>query len=207
MILWAFLNAIIQLLAFTLIPFIVYLLRTGKYRGFFQYTGLYAAPYRSLGYALIVAILLAATVIPLILASPLLKSEMVGPDTVENTILQVKGMSARIIIILVISLVKTALAEEIFFRGFIAKLLIHWLGFKYGNLLQAGIFGGVHLLGFLTLTNAGPVFLTIAFLLPGAIAWLMGFLNEKTAKGSIFPGWLIHALLNTITYTVFTFFI
>jgi membrane protease YdiL (CAAX protease family) len=206
MILWAFLNATIQLLAFCLIPFIVYLLRTGKYRGFLRYTGLHAAPYRAMGYAFIVAIVLACTIIPLILASPMLKSNMVGPDTVENSILQAQGPAARIIVILLISLVKTALAEEIFFRGFIAKLLIHWLGFKYGNLLQAFIFGLIHLLGFLTLTHAGPLFLTFAFLLPGAIAWLMGYLNEKTGKGSIFPGWLIHALVNTITYTVFTFF-
>jgi membrane protease YdiL (CAAX protease family) len=105
--------------------------------------------------------------------------------------------------------VKTALTEEIFFRGLIAKRLISWLGFSVGNLIHALIFGAVHLLIFLI--PGGPKFtplLGAAFLLlPGASGWLMAFANEKAGNGSIAPGWMIHALGNAAAYPILAFLV
>ena len=33
-------------------------------------------------------------------------------------------------------------------------------------------------------------------LFTGFIGWLMGFVNEKKAEGSLIPGWCIHAVAN-----------
>ena len=32
-----------------------------------------------------------------------------------------------------------------------------------------------------------------------AIAWTMGYINEKKADGSILPGWLIHGATNILS--------
>ncbi|GGY36885.1 hypothetical protein GCM10007148_01330 [Parvularcula lutaonensis] len=47
------------------------------------------------------------------------------------------------------------------------------------------------------------LFRAAIFLLPGAAGWLMGWLNEKVGNGSIFPGWLMHALGNAVSLTFF----
>ncbi|MEM9235012.1 MAG: CPBP family intramembrane glutamic endopeptidase, partial [Pseudomonadota bacterium] len=102
---------------------------------------------------------------------------------------------------------KTALSEEIFFRGLIAKRLINGFGFWTGNTLHALLFGGIHMLIFVV--PGGPEFTpllgaTILFL-PGLAGWLMAYANERLGNGSIGPGWLIHALGNAISYPILAF--
>ncbi|ANU06516.1 CPBP family intramembrane glutamic endopeptidase [Paraurantiacibacter namhicola] len=116
------------------------------------------------------------------------------------------GMSATtIVLILIMAVIKTGLTEEIIFRGLIAKRLINRLGFKLGNLLQAAIFGAVHLLLFAA--PGGPeataASVAIVFGLPGLAGWIMGYANEKFGGGSIVPGWAIHAGGNLISYLTF----
>lgn len=202
-----FIAAIIQLLLFTLIPFIVHLIKAKSYKGFFSATGLYQAPAKTMLLALCAALLLAAGGIGLALSNTVIKAATVGPGTVQETIRALGSVQEKIIVILIISLLKTSLSEELFFRGFIGKLLIAKLGFKYGNLLQAFIFGIVHVLLFLTLSKVGVTFLVFAFLLPAAGGYFAGYLNQKLGKGSVFPGWLMHGLGNVISYSVFAFFI
>lgn len=36
----------------------------------------------------------------------------------------------------------------------------------------------------------------LIILFTGVIGWIMGYINEKKADGSILPGWMIHALSN-----------
>jgi membrane protease YdiL (CAAX protease family) len=85
--------------------------------------------------------------------------------------------------------VYVALGEEIFFRGFLGGILIRWLGFGWGNLLQAGAFLLPHLL----LLNLG-VKIWPVFLVQFAAGWLQGWLWYKS--GSILPGWLVHTATN-----------
>ena len=47
---------------------------------------------------------------------------------------------------------------------------------------------------FFTLAGAVKAVLIIAF--TGAIAWFMGYVNEKCANGSIIPSWIIHTVSN-----------
>ncbi|HHW22111.1 MAG TPA: hypothetical protein GXX26_04415 [Clostridiaceae bacterium] len=48
----------------------------------------------------------------------------------------------------------------------------------------------------------------IIILATGITAWLMGWLNEKEAGGSILPGWLLHGILNFVSavFTMFSFY-
>ncbi|MEQ9149605.1 MAG: CPBP family intramembrane glutamic endopeptidase, partial [Cytophagales bacterium] len=96
-------------------------------------------------------------------------------------------------------------AEEILFRGFIAKRFISMLGFRKGNLLQAVLFGVIHSLLFLSITQ-NILFLLLIFIFPFTVAMVITWLNEKQANGSILPGWLAHASGNLLSYLFYTLF-
>ncbi len=133
---------------------------------------------------------------------------LAGQDgTVAGKIGQVGFGPTAIALILMMAIFKTALSEEIFFRGLIGKRLINGFGFWTGNTIQAAIFGAIHLLIFAI--PGGPEFTPVLgalfFLLPGAAGWLMGFANEKLGNGSIAPGWFMHAAGNTISYPILAF--
>jgi len=95
-----------------------------------------------------------------------------------------------------VAIVLLALAEEMFFRGFVASLLFRRLGFQKGNLLQAVIFLAPHTLLLLVSVSLWP-------LLPLQLitGWVLGWLRERS--GSIGPGWLAHALANLLPAILF----
>ena len=108
------------------------------------------------------------------------------------------GMGAAAIPrILMYAFVQTALSEEILFRGFLLKRLARKFGFTTAAVLQAVLFGAVHLLMVWGQTDliAGIVIVVYPMLVAVVLSWL----NEKKAGGSIYPSWILHGLLNTIT--------
>ncbi len=108
------------------------------------------------------------------------------------------GMGAAAIpSILMYAFVQTALSEEILFRGFLLKRLARKFGFTVAAVLQAVLFGAVHLLMVWGQTDliAGIVIVVYPMLVAVVLSWL----NEKKAGGSIYPSWILHGLLNTIT--------
>jgi len=199
-------NAIVQLIVVVIIAALVWAVFGRKKSGFLKYVGLYAPTPRSVWIALgLFFVCTALSSVFYIL--PQLREAAAADNTVAGAIRQ-NGWSAETVgVILVVAGVKTALTEEIFFRGLIAKRLIGWLGFPVGNTIHALIFGAVHLLIFAL--PGGPKFtplLGAAFLLlPGASGWLMAFANEKSGNGSIVPGWIIHALGNAAAYPLLAF--
>lgn len=58
---------------------------------------------------------------------------------------------------------------------------------------------------FFTLAGAVKAILIIAF--TGAIAWFMGYVNEKCANGSIIPSWIIHTVSNLFSGSCAAFLI
>jgi len=88
---------------------------------------------------------------------------------------------------LIIAWLKTSLAEEIFFRGFIGKRLIDRLGFLRGNGLQSVIFAAVHVAIFgllVDLWGFGPAWLGAGggALVAALVVWLgCGFLAPEPA--------------------------
>ena len=199
-------NAAVQLVVVLVIAAVVWGLFGRKKSGFLKYVGLYAPTPRSMAIAFglfFVYTLLSGSIYLL----PGMREAAAADNTVAGVIRK-NGWSAETAgVILVVAGIKTALTEEILFRGLIAKRLIAWLGFAAGNAIHALIFGAIHLLIFVV--PGGPAFtpmLGAAFLLlPASAGWLMAFANEKTGNGSIGPGWMIHAMGNAIAYTVLAF--
>ncbi|NLV74868.1 MAG: CPBP family intramembrane metalloprotease, partial [Chloroflexi bacterium] len=96
---------------------------------------------------------------------------------------------ANLIGALIYAFIQTSLSEEIFFRGFLGKRLIAKLGFGWGNLIQAAVFGALHAV--LMYRMIGAVKAGVIMLYTGTIGWMIGYLNEREAEGSILPGWLL----------------
>lgn len=78
-----------------------------------------------------------------------------------------------------VGIVLLALAEEMFFRGLLAGLLVRRLGFARGNLVQALVFLAPHCLLLLVSTALWPI-------LPVQLVagWLLGGSSRSTTTGS-----------------------
>lgn len=198
-------SAILQVLIFTAIPFFVYLVAHRRAKGFFDYIGLRRPESRTMLYAVLCA---AAFVLPALLLfyfSPGVREAVAAPNTVVGK-LRANGLSGATVFLLCLkTLVQTAFSEEILFRGFIAKRLINRLGFTIGNLVQAILFGAMHLLIFAGQEFSLPLAVGVVFY-PALGGWVAGYLNERLGNGSILPGWLMHGLTNLITYSAAFFF-
>lgn len=96
--------------------------------------------------------------------------------------------------ILIYGLFNTALPEELFFRGFLLKRLMQKLAFPLANTIQSLCFALIHGFMFLKVLDVGSIMMITGFVF--AIAYGMGYINEKKTQGSIVPSWLIHAAAN-----------
>jgi uncharacterized protein len=135
----------------------------------------------------------------LLLQAPGVSALASGPGTVIAASTP-DGVTAGAIVVLVVAAVfKTAFAEELLFRGLIGKRLYAAIGFWPGNLVQALLFGAVHL-PLLLLPDAPreTVLLMVGFVT--VLALVSGWLNERRADGSILPGFALHAAGNLTTY-------
>ena len=199
-------GGVLQVLAFSLIPFLVYLIAKKKVKGFFGYIGLKKSTARANLFAVLNTLVFLAPTLTLAFFNEEFKQILTDPGTITGQF-RVLGFSLpTVITLLIVALIKTSLSEEIFFRGFAAKRLIRWLGFRVGNLLQAVIFGAIHVLLFVSVTG-NPLFLAFIFAFPALGAWISAYLNEKLAGGSIIPGWISHGLANMISYCVVGFLV
>ncbi|WP_230874935.1 CPBP family intramembrane glutamic endopeptidase [Lysinibacillus cavernae] len=110
---------------------------------------------------------------------------------------------AGVIPALFYAIIQTGLSEEILFRGFLLKRLAKSFGFHVGNLLQSIVFGCVH--GAM-LWSALPVLVILLVVLSTGLAgYVMGWLNERIAGGSIVASWSLHSIVNLIAASLFMF--
>lgn len=189
-------DAVIQVLVFTLIPFLWWLATARKKETFFQWIGLKKPEFKG---TLLKLVLLAAVIL-LAYGSlmTIIMARMLGDVQTASSAYEGKGWAA-IPAIFVVSFIQTALSEEIFFRGFLGKRLISRFGFGIGNTVQALLFGLIH--GIPIGLAVGNVWvLILVTLLPGAIGWFQGWMNEKYSSGSIVPSWGFHALSNFLSW-------
>ncbi|MEZ4944747.1 MAG: CPBP family intramembrane glutamic endopeptidase [Cyclobacteriaceae bacterium] len=151
-------------------------------------------------------LIFAAPPLLLTFTSPEFKAIMLDPNSVTGKFRQMDFSVVSITLLLVTAILKTAFAEEIFFRGFVAKRLISAAGFLKGNLIQATLFGLIHA-GIFAMTTDNLLFLFIIYLAPAMGAYVSVYLNEKVGNGSITPGWISHSLANVLSYTIVGFVI
>jgi len=203
----ALLSAVLQVAVFTLIPLIVYLVTRRKATGFLEYVGLFKPEARTMALATAWVALTIAALAALLAFAPALRDTLGGPGTAAGALREIGPTPAGIVALLVGALIKTALSEEILFRGFIAKRLIAWRGFAPGNVLHAVLFALPHLLLLVVpdgprVTAAGA---TALFTWPFLTALVLAWLNERRGNGSIAPSWWAHAAGNATAYALLAY--
>ena len=97
---------------------------------------------------------------------------------------------------------KTGIAEEIFFRGFIAKKLIDRLGYSKGNLLQALVFGMPH--SFLVSGPFSAIDLVVRGINAILLGYTFGYIMDKRSGGNIVPAMIAHTSANIVSSIVLT---
>ena len=136
-----------------------------------------------------------------------IKEAVLSPNSVTGKLRSAGLNSTSIMILLIVAIFKTSFAEELLFRGFLAKQIISKTNFNKGNIIQATIFGLLHLLLFLALTKTTFIPLLLIFILTTCAGWVCGYLNEKQTNGSILPSWIAHAIGNIVAYFIIAFII
>ena len=190
-------SALLQVALFTVVPFVWWLLVEKRKTPFFLWLGLKKPDIqRSQTFFL----LFLATLLFFAVLSQVLIPWLLPPDV--QAVSQFSGMGlAALLPALIHSFIQTGLSEEILFRGFIGKRCIEKWGFAIGNTIQAALFGLLH--GAMFFAAAGLVKALLIVALTGAIGWMMGYINEKEAGGSILPSVIMHGLSNLISSLVF----
>lgn len=199
-------SALLQVLVFTSIPFVVYLITKKTKKGFFDYIGLKPSNRKANLLAVLVALVFIIPPLLLTIFNAEFHQIMTNPESMTGKFREMGFSLSTVIIIILAAVFKTALSEEILFRGFIAKRIIAATSYQTGNIIQALLFGIIHTLLFMLITT-NLFFLIFIFIFPSIGAYLSVYLNEKIAEGSIIPGWISHAGANLISYSVVGFLI
>jgi len=199
-------SSVIQLLVFAFIPFVVYVAGRKTVKGFLRDLGFHPAERRSwqLMWIALAAVCVIHPVHYLIPGIP----EVMNSEASLNGKVRAAGFSVEmVLVVIVVSWIKTALAEEILFRGFLAKRLIRRWGFVAGNTVQAAVFGVIHG-ALLMLLSEIPIplpALAAVVLFPAAAGYVLGWIKEKQGNGSILPGFVAHGLGNNVTLLMVMF--
>lgn len=163
--------------------------------GLLTWLGLTSAPAGLVALAFATGVLTAVALLKI----PGLSDVASAPGTVVHQVAAGRTDVAALMALAMVALIKTAFAEELVFRGLIAKRLYKRLGLWGGNIVQATLFAAVHL-PVLVLPEArnliGAGMIGFAFL----VALVAGWLNERTANRAIWPGVGLHAGANLTTY-------
>lgn len=186
-------GAIFQVVLFSLIPFIWWLITARKQENFFKWIGLKKIIHT--GNVLKTVIFTTAAILIYGFISNYFIISFAGEITAAGSQFAGKGL-AFIPVAFIYGFIRTGLSEELLFRGFILKRISNKFGFLAGNIVQAIIFGLVHGIPFGIAT--GNIGITIILtILPGLLGFYFGWLNEKKCSGSIVPSWILHGLINT----------
>lgn len=180
-------SSISQIILFTIIPLIWWLITSRKNESFLKWIGLKKISGCKKTWTAIILVSICFILIGLLTLYAIRNVKTATSDFIG---LGVKAIPS----IIVYAALNTALPEEIFFRGFLLKRLIKVIGFKKANIIQSVIFGLLH--GFMFHSFVGNMTMILIILFTGIIAWFMGRINELYSDGSIVPSWIIHTLSN-----------
>lgn len=180
-------SSMVQVILFTVIPFVWWLCTARKKQKFAEWLGI-----KKMAGGKKAAVSIIITSVAFLLCGAFTLFTLQGVETATSDF---TGLGAAAIpAILVYAIFNTALSEEILFRGFLLKRLQNKFGFAVANTVQAILFGLLHGAMFISLVGMVKAVVIIAF--TTAIAWAMGYINEKKAEGAILPSWTIHAVSN-----------
>ena len=194
-------TTIVNLIVFSLVPFIWWFFRHRKEESFFRWIGFFKPQLKSKWWVLLVFAILYDFFYNFDF------TQFVSSETLEYIESSAAvsanvfaGMGAAAILPAFIeNFIANGVAEEILYRGFLCKRLISKAGLVKGIILQAVLFGLMHnLLYILAGLDVGLWYHTLTFIFTGTGALLLGWLNEKIFNGSILPSILLHGTGNFI---------
>lgn len=187
-------GSLVQVLVFAAVPFIVWAFTARKQESFFSWIGL--KPARFEGNAGKTILIMAVTVLAYGAVTSYFVRQFEGEITSAGSTFAGMGVSA-IPAVLAYGFIRTALSEELFFRGFLLKWIQAKFGYRAGNTVQALLFGALHGVPF-GLVAHNILVMVVLTLLPAMMGYAEGWMNEKHFGGSILPGLLLHGLINTV---------
>ncbi|MCK6130323.1 CPBP family intramembrane glutamic endopeptidase [Parvimonas micra] len=191
-------NSIIQIIIFSIIPFLWWLITSRKKMNFFEWIGLKKV--NNIKENKLFAWIFSVLVLFLIISVFILYSlKNVNVASSEFTGLGIKSLPS----ILIYAIFNTSIPEEILFRGFLLKRIGNKFGFIVSNGIQSLLFGCIH--GIMFFSAIGILKSMLIILFTGIIGWIMGYINEKKANGSILPSWFIHAVANIFSGIFYAF--
>lgn len=187
-------GAVVQVLLFSLVPLIFWYITARKKESFFAWIGLKKPVCKNPLKAVLLTVVLA-----LIYIAATNMCIKILPEGVTTAGAQFTGQGiAALPAIFFYAFLRTALSEEILFRGFILKRLQDKWGFAAGNTVLALFFGLMHGIPFGIVTKSAAALFWLT-LIPGLFGWYQGWLNEKQCEGSIVPSWIVHGCMNFLT--------
>ena len=194
-------NAVFQVFLFSIIPLVWWLITARKKENFFKWLGI-KKPESKSRKKLIFSTLIIFLICFIVGEFAAWFAGIADSAAVASAY---KGMGlAALPSVLVYSYIQTGLSEEILFRGFLLKRMSAKFGFVTATIVQALIFGVLHLT--MVWGQVGIVMGIVIVIYPMIPAAAFAYLNEKKANGSILPSWLIHGTLNTLSALLFYLF-
>ena len=187
-------GAVVQVLLFALVPLIFWFVTARKKESFCKWIGLEKPACKETWKAVLLTALVALLYIGAMAMCVRILPEGI---TTAGSMFAGQGISA-LPSLFFYAFLRTALSEELLFRGFILKRIQDIKGFSVGNTVQALLFGLMHGIPFGIVTRSISA-LFLLTLIPGLFGWYEGWLNEKRCGGSIVPGWMVHGCLNLLT--------
>lgn len=109
--------------------------------------------------------------------------------------------STAILKALIYSFIQASFAEELLFRGLIAKRLFNTFGRPLGNVLQSLIFWLMHFAIFRLITGEWFSFLQfVTFVTSFGLGMICGYVNYRKHGESIAPSWILHGTVNFVSF-------
>lgn len=186
-------SSILEIVVVCLIPFVVWLITARKKESFVSWVGLKKVEKAKLPSIVKMVTIVEVAFIILSIYLLYVTKGVEGSATGDFAGVGIKALPA----ILVYAILNTSFPEEVFFRGFLLKRLSGKFGFGVANYVQCILFGFLHGAMFIKVVGTVNGVLITCFTM--AIAWFMGYVNEKKADGSILPSWCIHAIANVFS--------
>ena len=187
-----FIDVILNILLFSFIPFGWYFIREKSSKGFLNSIGIYKPERINVSTIFVITAIYLVTLSTNILVIKFGYSGRTIPDKKGFT-------SLTFFLYLLLYGLKTGIAEEIFFRGFVAKQLIKLLGFSRGNVVQAVIFALPH---FVLRGSASIVDIFVRIINAFLLGYTFGYVMYKKSNGSIIPVMISHIIINMISSLV-----
>lgn len=187
-------SAATNILLFSFIPLVWHLIRRRTLQGFAQSLGLYRTR-KDLNLFTVFLIIAPAYLATLAANIALIVLGYSGRSPADT-----QGLTAvTLFLSLLLYGLKTGIAEEIFFRGFLARKLIGVLGFSRGNVIQAAVFALPHVVLSGSASTADIVVRVLnAFLL----GYVFGYVMDRKCDGSIVPVMIAHTAINMVSSLV-----